>query len=163
MLTSVYKRYLTQGLLKTSSDSDFEKIKGILQKMFNADLSGMRLKVSNQPVFNNGRINAKMNPLDYAGCHTTKGFIQVATKPHLEKVIQRYNVRDTPVSSFRRHMIAHELAHEVYNKHMTKAQKEQYRKKLQSFRTVYTDTVPKDKLDQEKFCEFVAAEVIKQL
>ena len=142
---------------------EFKTIKDYIKKLFGYDISYMKLVISNQPVYNNGTPNTEMNPLQYGGCWIKNKTIQVADYQHLKKVMKYYGVKNISLLNFSRHLIAHELAHEIYKNILSDSEKNNFKEKLKDFRTVYTDIIRSDKLDEEKFCEYIAITILEKV
>lgn len=150
-------------LIENIQLNEFNIIKGQIKELFGYDISYMKLIISNIPVYNNGKINTKMNPLQYGGCWTQNQIVQIANHNHLKKVMKYYNIEnEMSVLNFSRHLMIHELSHEIYNNILTNDEKNNFKTKLKNFRTVYTDTVSSEKLDSEKFCEYIAVTLMKK-
>ena len=150
-------------LLENMQIDEFEDIKDQIKELFGYDVSYMKLIISNKPVYNNGKPNIEMNPLKYGGCWTQNKIIQIADHQHLKKVMKYYKIeKEMSVLNFSRHLMVHELSHEIYNNILTNNEKNKYQQKLKNFRTVYTDTVSPQKLDSEKFCEYIAVSLMKE-
>ena len=71
--------------------------------------------------------------------------------------MRRYGV-DGDVKAFTRSIIAHELAHELWNNVADEVFKQDIlsRAAAENFSTVYLKTVRPSKLQEETFCEYVA-------
>lgn len=79
----------------------------------------------------------------------------------MPSVMRRYGV-DGDVMAFTRAIIAHELAHELWNNVVDEGFKQDIlaRAKNENFNTIYLKTVRQNKLDEETFCEYIAKMVI---
>jgi len=133
------------------------------KKKYGWDLSYMKLKISNIPINRDGTVNSKMKPEAYGGSHTNNKIIYVGDSEHLKKVLKYYKVENTDVKKFLKILLAHELAHEVYQNILSEEEKKEFKEIIDKskFRTVYTDTVKDNsKIDVEKFCEYIASQLV---
>lgn len=141
----------------------FNQLKEDIKKLFGFDVSYMKLKISNQPLYNNGNPNYDIDPLLYGGCWTKNKFIQVATLDHLKKVMIKYKIENKmSIDIFFKYLIVHELSHEIYENILTTTQKNYYKSLLKNFKTEYIETVKPNKLEVEKFCEYIASKIIEE-
>jgi len=74
-------------------------------------------------------------------------------------------MKNTNIIKFQRLLTAHELSHEIYKHILTVGEKEKYKRLLVNFTTVYIDSIKNTtygntKLDEEKFCEYIASKII---
>ena len=122
------------------------------------DLSGLRLVESAVPRNTRGRpVKA---PGSFGGCWTRDG---VYVNPELDAVADAYGV---PRRGFRKRLLAHEAAHELWNNAMPRKEREKYVRAADKagYTTKYLDTVDTDaksedgtsRRDQELFCEYMA-------
>lgn len=125
----------------------------------------MTFKVDGQPVYINGEPCYEYDEDECAGDWTTLGWIRL--NPDMESVMDRYGVAwhgGDDIEEFTKIIIAHELAHEVWNN----IADDQFKKavldeaRMQSFNTAYLNTVRPSKLAEETFCEYLAHEVVKR-
>lgn len=124
----------------------------------------MTFKVDGQPVYINGEPCYEYDEDECAGDWTTLGWIRL--NPDMESVMDRYGVAwhgGDDIEEFTKIIIAHELAHEVWNN----IADDQFKKavldeaRMQSFNTAYLNTVRPGKLAEETFCEYLAHEAVK--
>ena len=138
------------------------EIKAVLDaymSIYGLDLSYMRFKVSPRPVYTNGKLCLDKDPDECAGDWTKLGWIRLNSD--MPSVMFRYGV-DGDVTAFTRAIIAHELAHELWNNVVDEGFKQDIlaRAKNENFNTIYLKTVRQNKLDEETFCEYIAKMVI---
>ena len=169
---------------KIKSDDDIVFINGIPKDMHNSslnvaindvlsaykqkfgfDLSYMTFKVDRQPVYTNGEPCYEYDEDECAGDWTSLGWIRL--NPDMKSVIDRYGVDwhgSDDIEEFTKIIIAHELAHEVWNNIADDQFKEDVldEARMQSFSTKYLDTVNPSVLDMETFCEYLAHQVVQQ-
>lgn len=83
--------------------------------------------------------------------------------PDMPSVMRRYGVGGD-VTAFTRTIIAHELAHELWNNVIDEAFKQSILDKArrENFSTVYLKTVRPSKLREETFCEYMANAVVRE-
>ena len=129
----------------------------LYQNKFGFDLSYMKFVWSTQAHYADGRVS-DMPAHKWAGCHTRTGIVYVNLQYH--KAFAYYGDGDLP------HILAHELAHEVYEKHasdafkswvINKAQKEGY---CTPYLSSYNKAAMPDKYLTELFCEYLAKLVV---
>lgn len=129
------------------------------KELYDFDLSYMKLKISSQPVFNDGSPCKYLKPEETGGSWTKLGYVQI--NPNIESVMDFYKIKLSKYK-FNLIIIAHELAHEIYNNLcgedfkrfiLNKAKKE-------NFHTVYLDHVPSKKKKEETFCEYLANTIV---
>ena len=135
----------------------FESIKLKFKKQ-GWDISYMKLRISNKCINTNGKIINTMNPNSCAGSWTTSKIIYLGDDDHLIKVQNYYNV-SINLNKFKRLIIAHELAHEVWTNILTNQEKDQFIQLTSNFTTPYIDSLDPNysKLNEEKFCEYIAS------
>lgn len=119
------------------------------------DLSYMEFRVDRQPVYTNGKPCFDKDPDECAGDWTRLGWIRL--NPDMPSVMRRYGV-EGDVREFTRAIIAHELAHELWNGAADETFKQGVlsRAANEGFSTTYLETVRPNKLREETFCEYVA-------
>jgi len=149
-------------LSKQQADQNLNIVIQCYKSMFGFDLSYMQVILDEQPHYRDGSV-VQGKPKGWnAGSATDGGVIYI--NPDVESVFAFYGMpRNTDVNAFNIHMIAHELAHEIYARHASPGFKRQILNLARSsgFHTVYLDTVPKSKYAEELFCEYLAAVVAK--
>ena len=136
----------------------FDEVVSKYKNIFGFDLSYMTFKVDSQPVYTNGQPCYEYDEDECAGDWTSLGWIRL--NPDMKSVMDRYGV-DGDISQFTKIIIAHELAHEVWNNIADDQFKEEIldEARRQSFNTAYLDTVRHSKLAEETFCEYLAHKI----
>ena len=137
----------------------FDEVVNSYKNKFNIDLSYMDFKVDTQPVYNNGEPCFEYQPDECAGDQTKLKYIRL--NPDMKSVIDRYEIewhQASDINNFAKTIIAHELAHEVWNNIADDSFKRQMlqQAKRHKFSTPYLKTVRLNKLDEETFCEWLA-------
>ena len=162
----VMKQY--SFLLESINNSNIDLIKknfkyciDAYKQIYNFDLSYMKLKISTQPVYNNGKPCHELKPEESCGSWTKLKYIQI--NPNIEDVMKFYKIKDSK-DIFNKISIAHELAHEIYNNVCDIWFKRLIKVKVrrEAFHTVYLDHVKPDKMEEETFCEYLANSIVKQ-
>ena len=150
----VYEQSLINKLIDDVVDAYANK--------FDIDLSYMKFKVDIQPVSNNGEPCYKYSPDECGGDWTKLGWIRL--NPDMKSVMVKYGIQHSmTIDEFTKIIIAHELAHEVWNNIADDGFKEMIldEAKQQDFNTVYLKTVKPSKLDEETFCEYLAQQIVQ--
>ena len=142
------------------------EIKDVLDaymSIYGLDLSYMRFKVSPRPVYTNGKLCLDKDPDECAGDWTELGWIRL--NPDMKSVMDKYGVAwhgSDDVEEFTRIIIAHELAHELWNgvvgEDFKRSVLDKARRK--NFSTAYLKTIKPSKLREETFCEYMANAVV---
>lgn len=133
---------------------DISDIVNAYKEQYGFDLSHMKGKHSKKPRYNNGKIAKDIPVESYGGSWAKNNTIYL--NPDMDVVAKYYGLDNT--DDLRKTIVAHELAHEIYNKQATK----EYIKKIvdeakkKKFTTAYLKTVPEHKIDEETFCEYLA-------
>ena len=133
---------------------DISDIVNAYKEQYGFDLSHMKGKHSKKPRYNNGKIAKDIPVESYGGSWAKNNTIYL--NPDMDAVAKYYGLDNT--DDLRKTIVAHELAHEIYNKQATK----EYIKKIvdeakkKKFTTAYLKTVPDHKIDEETFCEYLA-------
>ena len=135
-----------------------EQIKRVIEsyrELYGFDFSYMRFKISPQPVYTDGRPCFEYCSDKCAGDWTKLGWIRL--NPDMLSVMRYYGV-DGNVEEFTRVIIAHELAHELWNSIASADFKQDIlsRAESENFSTPYLKTVRPLKLQEETFCEYIA-------
>ena len=143
----------------------FDDVVSKYKDIFGFDLSYMSFKVDRQPVYTNGEPCYEYDEDECAGDWTSLGWIRL--NPDMKSVMSRYGVAwhgSDDIDEFTKLIIAHELAHEVWNNIADDQFKEDVldEARMQSFSTKYLDTVNPSVLDMETFCEYLAHQVVQQ-
>ena len=138
------------------------EIKAVLDaymSIYCLDLSYMRFKVDPQPVHIDDSPCHELDPDECGGDCTMLGWIRL--NPDMRSVMRRYGV-DIDVREFTRLIIAHELAHELWNNVVDEDFKRSVLDKArrENFSTVYLKAVKPSKLREETFCEYMANAVV---
>ena len=152
-----------------NGSQDFDDIVRAYKDRYGIDLSHMRMKSSKHPVYNNGKRSYELDDDETAGSWVNDGTIRI--NPNMRSVMDRFKV-DGRVKDFRKGIIAHELAHEVWH---NQAKQERIKKlirqslaqaKKDNFTTKYLDTYPEDtpknKFDSELFAEWMSHQLSKK-
>lgn len=129
------------------------------QNRYGLDLYHMKAVVDERPVYNNGERCYEFYSDECAGDWTKLGWIRI--NPDLKSVMKRYDVV-ADETEFAKNIIAHELAHEVWNNIATDDFKHEMldAAKKSNFTTKYLQTIENpSKLPEETFCEWLAKEV----
>lgn len=132
-------------------------------------IKDVRVELSEQPRHTDGSISDNPDTLKaYAGCWTSKKIIYI--NPYAINAycyICKVDIESVTVEEFHRFMkflIAHELAHGVWEYYCNKKFKDSILESAKSdkFNTEYLNWVREnnpDKLDEETFCEYMAASI----
>jgi predicted SprT family Zn-dependent metalloprotease len=115
------------------------------------------MKFEDSPVayFNNGKKVGDDFNLPFGGSWTKKKKIYL--NENMDEPMKAFNIKEDK-DTFTSRIIAHELAHELYNNHASDLLKQEIAKNIKDkkFTTPYLKTVNKDKLEEEAFAEYVA-------
>jgi RimJ/RimL family protein N-acetyltransferase len=141
---------------------DFDKVVKAYRDRYGIDLSHMRMRWSKHPVYTNGSRSHDFEDDETGG--SWRNDSSIAINPDMKSVMERFGITDQTQAEFRRRIIAHELAHEVYRK---KKAKELIRimlekAKEENFTTPYLQTVPDRKMDEETFAEYMSDQLNKK-
>jgi len=161
---------VTNGkVLDLSIKQSYNTILKRYKKLLDIDLSYIKLK-HGICINRDGSTNKKLlkNKCQCGASITDNNEIYIGDRKHLSKVLTFYKIQDTmTVDDLINILLAHELAHEVFQKHIPSIELRNdivsKIKKLR-FETVYTKHVKihfKDKYDEELFCEYVADSIVK--
>ena len=145
-----------------SDDPVFKTVISEYKKRFGFDLSRYKLVSTKTPRYNNGH-PADFPREQFGGCWTTNGVVYLNSD--LGPVMKFYGVKNKSVSDLKKGLIAHELAHGIYREIATAEFKKKYLKmaKDMKFTTEYLEHVNPNKLQEETFCEFIAAIICKSI
>ena len=143
----------------------FDEVVSRYKTLFGFDLSYMTFKVDKQPVYTNGQPCYEYDFDECAGDWTELGWIRL--NPDMKSVIDNYGIAwhgSDDVEEFTRIIIAHELAHELWNNVAGEDFKRNVLDKArrENFSTVYLKTVKPSKLREETFCEYIANAVVHE-
>ena len=151
--------------IKQSYNNILKRYKNLLD----IDLSYIKLK-HGICINRDGSTNKELlkNKYQCGASITNNNEIYIGDRKHLSQVLIFYNLQATmTVDDLIDVLLAHELAHEVFQKHMPSiALRNTIVSKIKKlgFETVYTKYVKtnfKDKYDEELFCEYVADSIVK--
>ena len=156
-MKSVSTLFLESTTFHKTIENLYNKILLLYKQKYNWNLDYMKLEISNQPIYNNGKINPNMKSEQFGGCWTKKKTIRI--NPEVNSVKKYYNIK-WPNDKFIIIIISHELAHEVYNNILTKKEKQEWLSQIpENFSTPYLKHAHKDKYKEELFCEYIAFQV----
>jgi len=153
-----------------AKSTDFSRIVDAYRNRYGLDLSHMRMKWSKHPVYNDGRRSYDFADDETGGSWVDDGTVRI--NPNMGPVMKRFGVEGMTQAEFRRRLIAHELAHEVWHnqanqdriKKLIRDSLRQARK--EKFTTPYLDTyspdTPKKKFDSELFAEWMSDQLNKK-
>ena len=163
---------LEQEVTKSSfaRHPDFDDIVRAYKDRYGVDLSHMRMKWSKHPVYIDGRRSYELDDDETGGSWVRDGTVRIT--PKMGPVMKRFGIEGMTQAEFRRRIIAHELAHEVWH---NQAEKKRVRKLIldslkqarkEKFTTPYLDTYPADtpkrKFDSELFAEWMSHQLNKK-
>ena len=159
------KESLNEDIQSNKLNTMFNDVLSAYKQKFGFDMSYMTYKVDRQPVYTNGEPCYEYDEDECAGDWTSLGWIRL--NPDMKSVMDRYGVAwhgSDDIEEFTKIIIAHELAHEVWNRIADDQFKEDVldEARMQSFNTKYLDSVKPSRLDEETFCEYLAHQVIQQ-
>jgi len=152
-----YNKYMNDN--KDLIKKNFEYVISKYKELYKYDLSYMKLEISSQPVYSNGKPCHELKQEEYGGCWTKLEKIYI--NPNIKDVMNYYKVKNLILRDFNILIIAHELAHEIYNNVCDDRFKYDINKKIkkEKFHTVYLDHVKENKMEEESFCEYLANEI----
>ena len=145
---------------------DFDDIVRLYKERYGVDLSHMRMKWSKHPVYNNVSRSYDFDDDETGGSWVDNGTVRI--NPKMGPVLKRFGIDGMTQAEFRRRIIAHELAHDVWFKQNRKAKvKMLIRDSLakargENFTTPYLKTVPDRKIDEETFAEYMSDQLNKK-
>lgn len=145
---------------------DFDRIIRAYRDRYGVDLSHMRMRWSKHPVYKDGRRSYDFADDETGGSWVNDGTIRI--NPNMGPVMNRFGIEGMTQAEFRRRLIAHELAHEVWFKQNRKAKVKNLIKDVlakareENFTTPYLKTVPERKMDEETFAEYMSDQLNKQ-
>ena len=159
------KESLNEDIQRNNLNIMFNDVLSAYKQKFGFDMSYMTFKVDRQPVYTNGEPCYEYDEDECAGDWTSLGWIRL--NPDMKSVMDRYGVAwhgSGDIEEFTKIIIAHELAHEVWNRIADDQFKEDVldEARMQSFNTTYLDGVKPSRLDEETFCEYLAHQVVQQ-
>ena len=159
------KESLNENIQNSNLNAAIDDVLSAYKQKFGIDLSYMKFKVDSQPVYTNGEPCYEYDEDECAGDWTSLGWIRL--NPDMKSVMDRYGVawhENDDIEEFTKFIIAHELAHEVWNNIADDQFKNDVIEKAndENFSTVYLETVNPDKLAEETFCEYLAHQIVQQ-
>lgn len=147
----------TTGLDKVSPEKKalIRRIINAYKEKYNTDLSYMKFEDSPVAYFNNGKKVGDDFNLPFGGSWTKQKKIYL--NENMDEPMKAFNIKEDK-DTFTSRIIAHELAHELYNNHASDMLKQEIAKRIREkkFTTPYLKTVKGDKLNEEAFAEYVA-------
>ena len=154
----------------TAHHPDFDDIVRLYKERYGIDLSHMGMKWSRHPVYNDGRRSYELDDDEAGGSWVDDGTVRI--NPKMGPVMKRFGIDGMTQREFRRRLIAHELAHEVWFKQNRKKRVKKLLKEVlmkarkEKFTTAYLDTYPADtpkgKFDSELFAEYISDQLNKK-
>lgn len=155
-VTNLENHEIVKDERNISDDSVFKDVISKYMQLFKFDLSYLRLISTKTPRYTNG-YPAKFPLEQFGGCWTKLGVVYLNSD--LAPVVKFYGLKDKSTTNLKRVLIAHELAHDIYNNHASDEFKQKYvdKAKEENFTTPYLDHVRENKLREETFCEYMAA------
>lgn len=135
------------------------------KKQYGYDLSYMNFELSSVAKFNNGKNAPDIPTEQWGACHTRLKIIYI--NPQFRKALKFYTGRKTlsSVDEFMQYvsnLIAHELAHEIYEQHATDTFKDTIASNIRkenfdtSYLRKYKKEINTEKYQIEQFCEYLA-------
>lgn len=145
----------TQHKVSPEKKALIKRIINAYREKYNTDLSYMKFEDSPIAYFNNGKKVGDDFNLPFGGSWTKKKKIYL--NENMDDPMKAFNIKEDK-DTFTSRIIAHELAHELYNNHASDLLKQEIAKRIKDkkFTTPYLKTVKGDKLDEEAFAEYVA-------
>ena len=152
-------------LTKQIIDPYWAKIISAYNSMYNINLEYMKYELSLEPRTNDGNIST-MPKSHYGGCWTKNKIIYI--NPEFKNAVMYYtkNKHISSISKFMERVyliIAHELAHEVYNRGQPEfVDKILSKAKSKKFTSDYIQVLPNNftKMNEEIFCEYLAKTIV---
>lgn len=122
------------------------------------DISNLKIMIKDGAVRCDGSDDRTIDPINSAGSWTNKGYITIASKDHMSKVMNNWGIQ-TSQSNFTLSIVKHECAHEIWNKLMSSEERLDF-VAPEDFSTPYLESV-EDKTSsmyrEELFCEYMAS------
>lgn len=148
------------GAVSPDREKLIRKVLAAYKKQYGVDMSDMRFIEDPTPRFNNGKKVSPSLGLLPGGSWTKKKKIYLA--PDLTETMKAYGITED-ADTFASRIIAHELAHELYNNRASEKLKADVAKSIvaNKFNTPYLKSVASDKYDEEAFAEYIANELLK--
>lgn len=160
------RKFSYEGLTKMAAhNKDFDDIVKSYKDRYGVDLSHMMMRWSKHPVYNNGKRSYEFNDDESGGSWVNDSTIRI--NPNMGPVMKQFDIDGTTQREFRKRLIVHELAHEIWRKQQ--AERKDLIKailanaKKEKFTTPYLPTVPKHKLDEETFAEYMSDQMNKKV
>ena len=129
---------------------------------YSTDLSYMKFEDSPVAYFNNGKKVGDDFNLPFGGSWTKKKKIYL--NENMDEPMKAFNIKEDK-DTFTSRIIAHELAHEIYNRKSNKKLRDFIiaNADKEGFTTPYLKTVSPDKMDEETFAEYMADQLLNQM
>ena len=139
-----------------------KRIINAYKEKYNTDLSYMKFEDSPVAYFNNGKKVGDDFNLPFGGSWTKKKKIYL--NENMDEPMKAFNIKEDK-DTFTSRIIAHELAHEIYNRRSNKKLRDFIIASAdkEGFTTPYLKTVPPDKLAEETFAEYMADQLVNKL
>jgi len=150
-----------------------EAAKSAYKSMYNFDISYMKVDTSDVPINTEGRPTKSIKLEQFGACWTNKKTIYFNSKFYL--AIRYYSQFDeVPASAQERivdeiitytnalkHVMCHELAHEIYKNLATPEFKQKVHAEAEKFTTSYLKSLDPEsgKYNEELFCEYLGSNV----
>lgn len=131
------------------------------KKKYNIDMSYMKFIDTDTPRYNNDKPVKESFNAPFGGSWTKKKKIYL--NKDMEIPIKAFNLKEDK-DAFTSRIVAHELAHELYENHASDAFKKQINDQIlkSKFSTPYLKSVSKDKMDYEAFAEYLAQNILNK-
>lgn len=143
---------------------DFDDIVKAYKDRYDIDLSHMMMRWSKHPVYNNGERSYEFDDDETGGSWVNDSTVRI--NPDMGPVMKRFGIEGMTQREFRKRLIAHELAHEIWRKQREERKdliKAMLAKaKEEKFTTPYLPTVPEQKRDEETFAEYMSDRLNKK-
>lgn len=129
---------------------------------YDTDLSYMKFEDSPVAYFNNGKKVGDDFNLPFGGSWTKKKKIYL--NENMDEPMKAFDIKEDK-ATFTSRIIAHELAHEIYNRKSNKKLRDFIISNAdkEGFTTPYLKTVSPDKLTEETFAEYMANQLLDQM
>lgn len=139
-----------------------KRIINAYKEKYNIDLSDMEFEDSPVAYFNNGKKVGDDFNHPFGGSWTKKKKIYL--NENMEEPMKAFDIKEDK-DTFTSRIIAHELAHEIYNRRSNKKLRDLIiaNADKEGFTTPYLKTVSPDKLAEETFAEYLADQLVNKL
>lgn len=154
-VTNLKHHEIIRGEKNISDDPVFRSIIAKYKVVFKYDLSRFKLIATKTPRYTNGH-PADMPLNQFGGCYTKQSTVFI--NQDLRPVMKYYGVKCSE-QELKATLIAHELAHAIYQEYADDKFKANIlkRAKEESFTSEYLEHVRPNKLAEETFCEYLAS------